>query len=78
MELHLCRFKLDILLSHLPCRHSKPDIQMQTFLIWDLLIFVVLLFLNEKNQNLLDIQEQCFCKLGKIQSGLKLLSGVYY
>ena len=50
MELHLCRFKLDILLSHLPCRHPKPDIQMQTFLIWDLLIFVVLLFLNEKNE----------------------------
>ena len=24
------------------------------------------------------IQTQCICKLGKIQSGLKLLSGIYY
>ena len=33
---------------------------------------------NEKNQNLLDIQEQCIRKLGKIQSELKLSFGVYY
>ena len=38
----------------------------------------MLLFLSEKNQNLLDMQEQCIRKLGKIQSELKLLFGVYY
>ena len=54
----------------------KPDIQMQTFLTWDYLFFM-LLFLSEKNQNLLDIQEHCIRKLGKIQSELKLLLGIY-
>jgi len=38
----------------------------------------MVLFLSEKNLNLLDIQEQCIRKLGKIQSELKFLSGVYY
>ena len=33
---------------------------------------------REKNQNLLDIQEHSIHKLGKIQSELKLLFGVYY
>ena len=37
----------------------------------------MVLFLSEK-KNLLDIQEQCIHKLGKIQSELKFLSGVYY
>jgi len=36
----------------------------------------MLLFFSEKNQNLLDIQEHCFCKLGKIRSELKPLFGV--
>ena len=35
-------------------------------------------FWVKKNPNLLDIQEHCICKLGKIQSKLKLLFGVYY
>ena len=34
----------------------KPDIQMWTFLTWDFFFFM-LLFLSEKNLNLLDIQE---------------------
>ena len=38
----------------------------------------MLLFLHEKNQNLLDIQEHFIRKLGKIRSELKLLFGVYY
>ena len=43
---------------------------------WDLLCFyfrVIFFFLN-----LLDIQEQCLRKLGKIRSELKLLYGIYY
>ena len=35
-------------------------------------------FVCEKNQNLLDRQEHCICKLGKIWNELKLLLGVYY
>ena len=31
----------------------------------------MLLFFSEKNQSLLDIQEHCICKLGKIRSELK-------
>ena len=58
-----------------PIGTPKPDIQMQIFLTWDYLFFM-LLFLREKNQNLLDIQEYCIRKLGKIQSELKLLFGV--
>ena len=51
---------------------------MQTFLTWDFFIIFMLLFFSEKNQNLLDIQAHCIHKLGKIQSELKLLFGVYY
>ena len=63
--------------SQLPCRHPKPrhsdeDISELGF------FFRMLLFLREKNQNLLGIQEHCICKLGKIWSELKLLFGVYY
>ena len=54
MELHLWRFKLEINVAvGDPVGTLKPDIQMQTFLIWGKKI--VLLFLNDKNQNLLDI-----------------------
>ena len=70
MELHLWRVKLEILKSRLPR-------QMQTFLTLDS-FFLILLFLSEKNQNQLDIQEHCIHKLGKTQSELKLLFGVYY
>ena len=76
-ELHLWRFKLEMLKSDTPVGTQKPDIQMQTFLTWDY-YFVMLLFLSEKYQNLFDIQEHCICKLGKIRSELKLLFGVYY
>ena len=41
-------------------------------------LFFMLLFFSEKSQNLLDIQEHCIRKLGKIRSELKLLFGVYY
>ena len=70
MELHLWRVKLEILQSRLPR-------QMQTFLTLDS-FFLILLFLSEKNQNQLDIQEHCIHKLGKTRSELKLLFGVYY
>ena len=60
-----------------PVGLPKPDIQMPAFLTWDYLFFM-LLFFSEKNQNLLDIQEHCIHKLGKIRSELKLLFGVYY
>ena len=33
---------------------------------------IMRLFFSEKNQNLLDTQEQGICKLGKIRSELKL------
>ena len=57
----------------------KLNIQMWTFLTWDLKQKpMVLLLLSEKNQNLSDLQEQCIRKLGKIQSELKLSFGVYY
>ena len=55
----------------------KPDIQMRTFLTWDFCFLMLLLF-SDKNQNLLDIQEHCIRKLGKIWSELKLLFDVYY
>ena len=60
-----------------PIGTQKPNIQIQTFLTWDYYFFM-LLFLSEKNQNLLDIQEHYIRKLGKIRSELKLLFGVYY
>ena len=77
MELHLWRFKPEILQNCLPrrhriTRHSDADISDLGFL------FFMLLFFSEKNQNLLDIQEHCIRKLGKIRSELKLLFGVYY
>ena len=53
-------------------------IQMQTFLTLDILKKIMLLFFSDKNYNLLDIQAHCIHKLGKIQSELKLLFGVYY
>ena len=74
MELRLWSFKLEILQSWLGT--PKPDIEMQIFLTWD--YYFKLLFLCEKNQNLLDIQENCIRKLGKILREPKLLSGVYY
>ena len=40
--------------------------------------FLCFYFFSEKNQNLLDIQEHCIHKLGKIRSELKLLFGVCY
>ena len=44
-----------------PVGTLKPDIQVQTFRIWDsfLKFCLMLLFLIEKNQTLLNIQEQC-------------------
>ena len=47
-----------------PVGTLKPDIQMRSF--FDLGFFFMLLFLSEKNLNLLDTQEHCICKLGKI------------
>ena len=57
-----------------PVGTLKPDIQMRTFLTWDFLL--MLLFLSEENRNLLDTQEHCIRKLGKIRSELKLMFGV--
>ena len=70
-ELHLWRFKLEILQSRLPCRYPKT---------WhsDEDIFLCFYFWVKNNQNLLDIQEHCIRKLGKIRRELKLLFGVYY
>ena len=59
------RFKLEILQSQLPCRHLKTrhsDVYISVLA----LTFFMLLFLSEKNQNPLDIQEQWINKLGKI------------
>ena len=76
-KLHLWRFKLEILQSWLPRRHPKTWH-------WDADISDLgekknsLLFFSAKNPSLLDIQEHCICKLGKIRSELKLLFGVYY
>ena len=70
MEFQTGNFAVDY-----PVGTPKPDIQMQIFLTF---YFVMLLFLCEKNQNLLDIQEHCIHKLGKIRSEPKLLSGVSY
>ena len=59
-----------------PVGTQNPDIQMD---ISDVgIFFLMLLFFSAKNQSLLDIQEYCIRKLGKIQSELKLLFGVYY
>ena len=61
-----------------PVGTLKPDIQMQTFLTCDYLKNNYAFIFEWKNQNLLHIQEHCIHKLGKIQSELKLQSGVYY
>ena len=73
LELHPLRFELQIWLSWLPCRHPNKTGHSDQDILTGLFIFLV-----KKNQNLFDIQEQCICKLGKIQSELKLLCGVYY
>ena len=52
---------------------TKLDIQIRAFLI---IIFYAFIF--AWTPNLLDIQEQCICKLGKIQSELNHLVGVDY
>ena len=59
-----------------PIGTQKPDIQKQHFWLGEKKL--MLLFFSEKNQSLLDIQEHCIRKLGKIRSELKLLFGVYY
>ena len=56
-----------------PVGIPKPDIQMWTFLTWDFFSFCV-----KNTQNLLDIQEHCIHKLGKIWSEPKCLFGVYH
>ena len=60
-----------------PIGTPKPDIQMRIFLTWDY-FFLRFYFCVKKNLNLLDIQEHCIRKLGKIRSELKLLFGVHY
>ena len=52
-----------------PVGTLRPDIQMQTFLIWYFLCFH---FWVKKPQKLLDIKNN-ICKLGKIQSELKFI-----
>ena len=72
-ELHLWRFKLEILLSWLLCGHIQiPDFGI--FL--NVFFFGVFFFFF----NLLDIQEQCICKLEKKKKKKVSwnLSGVYY
>ena len=44
----------------------------------DLELFFNAFIIEWRNQNLLDIQEHCICKLGKIWSELKLMFGVCY
>ena len=49
-----------------PIGPPKPDIQMQTFLTWDLFIFfLMLLFFSEKNQNLLLFKRTMYSQTGK-------------
>ena len=52
--------------SQFPTGTQKPDIQIKTFLTLDLLIFLGFYFLAKKYINLLDTQEHCIRKLGKI------------
>ena len=60
----------------LPCRY--PKIWHSDVLISDLgIIIFMLLFLREKNQNVLDTQEHCIHKLGKIRSELKLVLSLF-
>ena len=51
---------------------------MQTFLISDEKKLMLSFLSEKKKKNMLDIQKQCIHKLGKIQSELKFLFGVYY
>ena len=72
------RFKLETLQSRLPRRHPKTwhsDVDIADL---GFFFFFMLSFRSEKNLNLLDTQEHCICKLGKIRSELKLLFDVYY
>ena len=71
--------KLEILQSRLPRRHPETWHSESDADISDMGIsFLMLLFLSEKNPNLLNTQEHCIRKLEKIWSKLKLLFGVYY
>ena len=81
---HLWRFKLEILRSQLPRGHPNKNWHSDELTTTksdtaDFYIFLVmLLFLTAEKLNLLDIHEECICKLGKIESKLKPLFGVYY
>ena len=55
-------------------RHSDADISDLGFFIFHLCFY----FLVKKIKNLLDKQEHCIHKLGKIRNELKLLFAVYY
>ena len=70
--------ELETLQSWLPCRHPKTWQSDAKISDLENFFFFMLSFLSEKQQHLLDIQEHCICKLGRIWSELKLLSGVYY
>ena len=75
-ELHLWKFKLEILQSQSPCRH--PNTSHSAGVISDLGFFFYAFIFEWKNQSLLDIQEKFIRKLGKFQSELNFLFGVYY
>ena len=76
LELHPLRFELQIWFSHLlwalKQTHGASSLEIQTGNFADIsdlgFLFYFLCFFSEKNQNLLDIQEHCICKLGKIRS----------
>ena len=67
---------MEILLSRLPCVYPNTTWLLDE----DISDFGVVFnaFRVKKNPNLLDIQEQCIYKLGKIQSELKRLFDVFY
>ena len=54
------------------CTHSLLQCRVRYFRPGIFNFYFMLLFLSEKNQNLLDIQEHCICKMGKIPSELEL------
>ena len=60
-----------------PIGPQNPIFRCEHFWLGDSFFFYAFIFLW-KNQNLLDIQEHCIRKLGKIRSELKLLFVVYY
>ena len=66
------------MLNQLPCGHPNKTQHSDEGISDSGLLFLMLLFISEKNQNLLDIQEQYVCKLEKLQSDLELLTGVSY